>query len=178
MVHFKSLLLLLPVATGLNIQKRFQFGQLILDAVTIDNNIKTLTYAVGNWTEAQTIFGAIPILTDSNTLGGSINTGASNAQQSPPLTDDQAANIAALVEDYITPDTATLLAAMKAKKQDFTDVGALGTVQSQINTLRADQTSYSNALLAIIPASGQQQGLNDAAVVDGYFADAVAYFAS
>ncbi|KAF8854301.1 hypothetical protein BDZ45DRAFT_45207 [Acephala macrosclerotiorum] len=178
MVSLNSLLLLLPVATALNIQKRFQFGQLILDAVTIDNNIKTLTYAVGNWTEAQTIFGAIPILTDANTLAGSINTGASNAQQSPPLTDDQAANVAALVENYISPNTATLLAAMEAKKKDFTDVGALGTVQSQINTLRADQTSYSNALLAIIPAVGLQRGQNDAAIIDGYFANAVAYFAS
>ncbi|KAE8454438.1 hypothetical protein EG329_000060 [Mollisiaceae sp. DMI_Dod_QoI] len=173
-----KVLLFLPIAASISIEKSFEFGQLIVDCITIDNNIKTLTYQIGNWTEAQTFLGALPILQDEQTLDQSIKTATVNAQQLPRLTSSQAANMDALVENYIIPDTAALLSTMKAKKQDFTDVGALGIAQNSISTLRTDQASYSNALLNITPDSNKQQGMKDAATVDTYFADAAAYFAS
>ncbi|KUJ06342.1 uncharacterized protein LY89DRAFT_413246 [Mollisia scopiformis] len=172
MLAAKSVLLCLPFAAAV------EFAQLILDCVTVDQNIQTLTYAVGNWSESQGILGAIPILQDEQTLDQSINTATSDCLQSPQLTSDQTANMAALIENYIIPDTATLLAAMEAKKQDFIDVGVLPTVQNSINSLRTDQASCSSALLAITPAANQQQGINDANTIDGYFAEAVAYFSS
>lgn len=87
-----EILLLLPLAAASTTQKRFEFGQLVLDSVGVDQNIRILTWAVGNWTKEQTILGAIPILSDEQTLEQSINTATSNAQQSPPLTSDQAAD--------------------------------------------------------------------------------------
>ena len=75
-------------------------------------------------------------------------------------------------------DTLTLLNAMKAKKTDFTNVGALPIVRNSIVSLTAAQDAYSTALINITPSVNKPEGEQDKADFDAFFADAAQYYSS
>ncbi|KAK0105399.1 hypothetical protein ONS95_004227 [Cadophora gregata] len=177
MLAIKYLLVFVPATLGL-ISGR-DFGVIVNDLVSIDNKVKPLTTMIQNWSSANGlgILGAAPILTASQALESTARTATTHATQSPQLTVEQSNNLGILINTLKT-DTSALLVAMKSKKTDFGNVGALSIVRNSIASLTATQDGYSTALINITPDVNKPKGEQDKAEFDSYFADAALYYSN
>ncbi|PVH86166.1 hypothetical protein DL98DRAFT_9481 [Cadophora sp. DSE1049] len=177
MLAIRYLLVFVPATLAL-ISRR-DFGVIVNDLVNIDNKVKSLTTTIQNWSSANGLglIGAAPILTASQTLESTARTATTHATQSPQLTEEQSNNMGILI-NTLKMDTSALLAAMKSKKTDFANVGALSIVRSSIASLTAAQDGYSTALINITPDINKPKGEQDKADFDAFFADAAQYYSN
>ena len=177
MLAIKYLIVYVPATLALF--SRRDFGIIVNDLVSIDNKVKSLTTTIQNWSSANSlgIIGAAPILAASTALESAARAATTHATQSPQLTEEQSNNLGILINTLKT-DTLTLLDAMKAKKTDFTNVGALPIVRNSIVSLTAAQDAYSTALINITPSVNKPEGERDKADFDAFFADAAQYYSS
>ncbi|KAH7390287.1 hydrophobic surface binding protein A-domain-containing protein [Cadophora sp. MPI-SDFR-AT-0126] len=177
MLAIKYLLFFISVALAL-VSKR-DFGVIVNDLVIIDNKVKSLTTTIQNWSSANGlgILGAAPILTASQALESTTRTATTHATQSPQLTEEQSNSMGILINTLKT-DTSALLVAMKSKKTDFANVGALSIARNSITSLTTAQDAYSTALINITPDINKPKGEQDKADFDAFFADAAKYYSS
>lgn len=177
MLAIKYLLVFIPAALSL-VSKR-DFGTIVNDMANIDSKVKAVTTALQNWSSSNGfgLLGAAPILMASDALESTTRSASTHAQQSPQLTEGQSASLGALISTLKT-DTSALLDAMKAKKPDFTSVGALPIARNSISSLTAAQDQYSNALIGVTPDVNKAKGEQDKADFDSFFADAAAFYSN
>ncbi|KAH7311961.1 hydrophobic surface binding protein A-domain-containing protein [Rhexocercosporidium sp. MPI-PUGE-AT-0058] len=177
MLMIKYLLAFFPATLAL-ISRR-DFGIIVNDIASIDSKVKTLTTAIQNWSSSNGLgfLGAAPILTASEIVKSTTRMAITHAEQSPQLAEEQSNNLGALI-NILKTDTLGLLVAMKDKKKDFTDVGALMIARNEISSLTAAQDQYSASLINITPDINKPKAEQDKAAFDFIFADAAQYYST
>ncbi|KAL5324976.1 hypothetical protein ACEPPN_006097 [Leptodophora sp. 'Broadleaf-Isolate-01'] len=177
MLAIKYLLVFIPATLAL-ISKR-DFGTIINDMASIDSKVKILTTTIQNWSSSNGLglLGASPILTASEALKSTTRTATIHAEQSPQLTVEQSNDLGALI-GILKTHTSDLLVAMKDKKKDFTDIGALMIARNEISSLTTTQDQYSTSLINVTPDVNKAKGEQDKAAFDAIFADAAQYYST
>ncbi|KAG4438975.1 hypothetical protein IFR05_005547 [Cadophora sp. M221] len=177
MLAIKYLLVFIPATLAL-ISRR-DFGTIVNDMASIDNKVKILTTTIQNWSSSNGfgLVGAAPILTASEALKSTTRTATMHAEQSPQLTVEQSNNLGALIS-ILKTHTSDLLAAMKEKKKDFTEIGALKIARDEISSLSIAQDEYSLSLINDTPDVNKAKGEQDKAAFDAIFADAAQFYST
>jgi hypothetical protein len=76
----------------------------------------------------------------------------------------------------LPPDTASGLAAMKAKRDLLKDAGVISVALTALSNTKAAHDGFSDAIIALLPPEAQEQGRQQKASEDAAFDDAIAWF--
>lgn len=139
---------------------------------------RSLAKATQGWSSSNGLglLGAVPILTSEQDLNSVITSATAHASDTT-LNDEQSQDLGALV-NVLKTDTTSLLEAMKAKKTDFANVGALGIARSSIATLTTAQDKYSDSLIKAASVPYKAKGQQDKADFDALFQEAATYYST
>ncbi|OAA57820.1 Cell wall galactomannoprotein [Cordyceps fumosorosea ARSEF 2679] len=117
---------------------------------TVDDGINALTAALNGF--SGDIFGALPVLGASMTLKSDIDKASGVANNSQPLTSDDALALASTVNTIITDSTKSIDAFI-AVKPKFDKLYIVTPIASgQIKDLKAATVTLGNAIIAKVPA--------------------------
>ncbi|KAI5777297.1 hydrophobic surface binding protein A-domain-containing protein [Geopyxis carbonaria] len=144
-----------------------------LATATINTDITTLYYAIGNYT--GTLTQALTVLSASTALDTAIDTATASTTSSAAFsaTDSTAVTSAFTA---LTPRIKNVLTALVAKEPTFDASGLDPTVLGQINTLKSDSAAFATALGGKVVAGDKAAVASSASTAAGYMESAVAAF--
>lgn len=118
------------------------------------------------------IFLGIPVLSDTIDLQNLIKSGTTTAQNSSALSDSEAINLVAPVQQ-LAADTNKTVTILINKYPDFKKSSLDGIVKSNLQDTKKYSDAYSAAIIAKVPASLQDTARSIAAPIDASFAQAI-----
>lgn len=149
-------------------------GADIVNALSnVDSETQTLQSIVEDWSGG--LLSSIPIVTQSAHVLSAIHDGTDTAENSDPLTTDEALSIATAVSTLATTVNGTMTALIN-KHGDFKHLLLAPIVLLDLKAQKSASDEMSSAIIAKVPTALQAIAQNLAAPIDASFAQAIDVF--
>lgn len=120
---------------------------------TIDTDTRSLIKTEQSYNGG--LFAALAVKNAADKVDDDIKSATSDAQSSPPLTEEQAQAAIDYVNSTLEPDVSKAIDVIISKKANAQRDGVAGTVRDELTKLRMDTQTYGEALKGIAPADKQ-----------------------
>lgn len=154
--------------------KAYADGAAIVDALNnVDSETEELKSTVEDWSGG--LFGSFPIVTQSLHVLSAINDGTDTAEDSAPLTTQEALSIATAVQTLATTVNGTMQAIINAH-DDFEHLLLAPIVLIDLKKQKSASDDMSAAIIAKVPEALQGIATNLAAPIGDSFDQAIEAF--